>query len=340
MRFTTDLLFVTLTALLCYGSDLTAQESSADAGTSHTEITIYPKISYIAGHSTYELDIGLGTDRIQSELKFPTNSVAIGASLEIRSAVDDRLAWQITATGGVTPGDPSGKMIDTDWSYLGNGTYDIWSYTESKPAGQALFLSAEYYRVLQRGSRWTFGLVGGLSYFRMTQLLDNFAGWQVIDANLTVHEFAVIGTPAIDYRVTYLVPEIGVGGTVDRSSMFHADWRLLYGRVRATDEDDHLLRKKLSTGTGWGNQIRAVISARWLLPQASSQRRVFFGVDLDFTGLRVKGYQDQEFYEDVVEYDPITEQEYTIPNGTRFENLPHEFSSTRFGVGVRVGLTL
>lgn len=304
------------------------------------ECALQPSVGYLSGHTTYILDFGRGVDRLKSELEFPLHSFSLGGTAELRILVGGLTKWRFAMDVRVMPGDPHGTMYDTDWGYLGNGTFGVWSYTESRPAGHSFAYTFSAYHPIWRESRGELELVAGLDYFRHVQTIDNFEGWQIIDINLTVHEFSVEALPALDYRVSYVAPEAGLAGTylIARTTSF--DGRVLYGRVRATDRDDHLLRKKISEGVGWGNQVHLSLGGQTLLPGMVWNRSITLGFRLTYTSLLVKGTQYQQFYEDVTEYDPISGDPYTIPKGTRIDDLPHEFRSTRWEFGIRASLTL
>jgi hypothetical protein len=317
-----------------------AQAPSFHYGQISTEFTVRPTIGYLSGYTSYVLDVGVGVDRLRSELEFPLSGIYVGGEVEFCILLDGKANWRFSMGLRFAPGDPHGTMYDTDWGYLGSGTFGIWSYTESVPAGHSFAYTLSCYRTIQRGLSWSLALVAGLNYFRHVQTIDNFAGWQIVDANLTVQEFSVVNEPALDYRVSYLAPEIGLAGNFNLSAAISTDMQLQYGRVRATDKDDHLLRKKISEGSGWGDQVHASLSGQIQVPGQFLKRQAFLGFQFSFATLRVKGTQYQQFYEEVTETDPISGEPYTIPKGTRIDDLPHDFHSTRYEIGLRAGLTL
>jgi outer membrane protease len=300
---------------------------------------IAPEVTQLFGHTTYTLDVSDADSRIVSELEFPIEHLLIGGRVSYAIPGPNQTAWQVDLSGRFSVGAPGGLMTDSDWEYSLGGFNGLWSYTESEPAGSFFELTGHVYRPLWHGGNWAFGITGGVRYQRIYQEIDNFTGFQLTGPNRTANEVDVTNLLAITYEATYLMPEIGLAGEFMLLPNMRVAPRITYSRVWAEDEDDHTLRKKLSVGNGWGNAVAADLAATLLLPTRQPGRDFFLSFNTSLTTLKIQGVQDQVFYEDVVEFDPVTGQHLSIPAGSGFENLPHEFSSTQFSLGVRFGLT-
>lgn len=291
------------------------------------------------GHTTYTLDVSDADSRIVSELEFPIDHLLVGGRVSYAIPGLHHTAWQFDVTARFSIGAPGGLMTDKDWEYSLGGFNGLWSYTESDPDGSFFELTGHVYRPLRTGGSWAFGVTGGVRFQRIYQEIDNFTGFQLTGPNRTANEVDVTNLLAITYEATYLMPEIGLAGEFNFLPNLRVAPRVTYSRVWAEDEDDHTLRKKLSVGNGWGNAVAADLSATLMLPTRQPGRDLFLSFNTGLTTLKIQGVQDQVFYENVVEFDPVTGQHISIPAGSGYDNLPHEFSSTQFSLGVRFGLS-
>lgn len=302
--------------------------------------SIAPSVGYAFGHTTYDFRISSPVAAVgepsylRSELEFPLDQFMIGGVIRVRSYLGEVEDWSIQLGGRVSATNPGGTMFDTDWIRVVGGYDGIFSYTESSAEGSNIIVDFEFVKRLLGSSKTTLGVVAGFRYQRIKLEVDNFAGWQVNYENPNPQRvtFEVDNTPALEYRVTYLMPQVGVRLATQMSEGFSLDARALYGLTFADDFDDHILRNKESTADGRGNAFRAVVRSEWLLNERRPGARPFVGFDAELVTLRVNGEQTQVWYAD-----EVVQGEVIVPEGTRFTDLPHDFISTQYQIGLRFG---
>lgn len=305
-----------------------------------TAVSIEPSLGYNLGHTTYDFAIGAFNAPpgeiayIRSELKFPVDQFMVGGAVRLQSYLGGVEDWSLMLTGQTSVANPGGTMYDTDWIRISGGYDGIFSYTESSAEGSNLILNFQFTKRLFGKSRHVLGVVAGCRYQRIKQDVDNFAGWQVPfdEPNPTRVTFDVDNVPALEYRVTYIMPQAGLHVASRPTPTLSIDARALYGLTLADDYDDHILRKKESTADGRGNAFHGILRADWLLRERRPGSRPFFGVEAEIVTLKVDGDQKQVWYDD-----EIVQGEVIVEKGTVISGLPHEFISTQFRIGARFG---
>lgn len=322
---------------------------TTEASAKRVKWSVAPTISMNFGQTEYEMDLQFTqfdtasnkfvTERIRSLLEFPTDFLMGGVEIEVRSHPDRLDYWGIEASLLTSLTNPGNKMTDFDWHAI-SGFFDLthFSFTESDVEGKAYQLQLQGYRRLFGSRELSVAVLGGFQYYKIDQDIIGFDGWQrPFDVANTRYadSINITGTSkAIIYRVTYKMPHIGLKGRLLLPKENRIELKGALMAVFASDFDDHLLRKKRSTasGTGWGFQSELKIH---LVPNPAKQKnRIFVDLAAKFLTLKVTSNQTQRWYETVVEND--TE----IPEGTVIPGVPHDFRSTQYNLGLRVGIGL
>lgn len=304
-----------------------------------TAVSIEPSLGYNLGHTTYDMILfnpNAGQDTVsylRSKLEFPVNQFMVGGAVKLQSYLGGVEDWTLMLTGGVSVTDPGGTMYDTDWITVVGGYDGIFSYTESSAEGSNLILNFQFTKRLFGKSRHVLGVVAGCRYQRIKQDVDNFAGWRIPydEPNPLRDTLDYENVPALEYRVTYIMPQAGLHVASRPTPTLSIDARALYGLTLADDYDDHILRNKEATADGRGNAFHGILRADWLLRERRPGSRPFFGVEAEIVTLKVDGDQKQFWYDDELTPDGV------IVKGTAISGLPHEFISTQFRVGARFG---
>jgi hypothetical protein len=312
--------------------------------------TIDPAVSRTFGHTTYRMDIrsdGTGLDEIThlaSELEYPLDQTMLGVRFRLSSVIRDAEDWSVSLTAHRSVSNPGGTMFDSDWIAVVDGFDGKFSYTESKSEATAVIAVLEITKSFLNKRDFNLSALAGFRYQRIEQDIDNFFGWQInyTAASPQRFYFSVDDIPALEYRVTYATPHLGLKAVFQRGPTFDVTVQAAFGLTLADDYDNHLLRNKEADGEGRGQTFMVGFTLSHQLRREGDGPRPFIGLEGEFLKLSIDGDQNQFWYDDevIVYIDPNTGQrveEVVVPQGTRFTNLPHDFSSTQFRLGLRAG---
>jgi hypothetical protein len=175
-----------------------------------------------------------------------------------------------------------------------------------------------------------FDMLGGVRYERISQEIVDFGGWQYDDQG-TIHYFYV-QERGLDYRVTYVSPFIGFrfnSGSSEKT-LLHVQASLAPTHV--SDLDDHLLRFKSATASGWGQGVLAETGMRFALSKARA-KAPYLQVRVKFNYLHASPHQTQYWYGD----DPASAEDDT---GLTLTGVPHEITLTELTFGLKLGFDL
>ncbi len=309
-------------------------------------ISISPIMEQSYGSTDYELDLQffdydsdsiIVLRRIISLLEFPLDITQGGFNLSINSAITQDKFWfaELQFLSGLT--NPTKLMKDHDWDKA-VGRFDTkFSYTESKPKNSSITIILEAGKEIFSIGKIRNGILLGLRYQKINQDIDNFDGWQKrfdpiaynwVDSSDFENDTLAL---ALTYEVSYLRPEFGIISLVDLSNSIRLSLKSAYTPVFAKDEDDHILRKKLSISKGNGNGFISNFKIEFL-PKTSPKKTVpFISFYSEYSYLNVKTNQTQTWYGD----DPASPG--IDDTGTEISGVPHEIESTQIKIGLQLG---
>ncbi|MEE8578175.1 MAG: omptin family outer membrane protease [candidate division Zixibacteria bacterium] len=336
-RFIITLLAIILTIPI---SALGQEEEQvvSEWGERHIDFSIIPFAGYTSGHTSYRMDYPLPDDIpavpgdtvfIASELNFPLNSFSAGLGIRLSSMLGDREDWALKLSLQKTVTQPSGDMIDDDWITVLNGYDGQFSHTESDANGSILQVDFGLNKFFIHGEKIWVGLQGGIRYQKIKQDIDNFTGWWFDADNDTTYLQSYSGAQALTYEVTYTMPYAGLIATYFASRNLSLTGSAAFARVTAKDEDDHLLRFKLSTAEGSGDGLIAGLSLEHVIKGTPNGNSVYWGIDGNLFTAKISTDQIQTWYEGATE----------LPVGTAIP-APHDITSTQYHINLRVGIRL
>ena len=273
-----------------------------------------------------------------SRLEFPMASLEAGITAGLFVESNGRRAWLFEASIAHSTLGWQAQMNDYDWTGLSGFPPIPWSYTYSTDTTVSWRASAE--------AAWTFSTHGPLSFslyavyhFQYaSHVEDTLVGWQYIAVSpatvppsYTAKWFSSPTQDVLEYTLTAHEPGLGL----------MADWLVLDGlslELRAaftpvyiSDTDDHKLRTKLSTASGWGAGVYARFRGKYEFPRYYKAFSTYIALDGELIYYSVSTTQTQYWYgnADVSQGGP--------PQGTTYTGIGHVVTSTQFQVGLSFG---
>ena len=283
------------------------------------------------GYTDYQLEAAVEdqmfpgvTGEIRSELEFPLDVTLAGVSLNLDFHTASGKNWGIGAGFITNVIYPSSPLIDQDWMTFPGEFDGQFAYIESDVDLHMYLLTSEgYFRVI--GTNWmSVSLLGHFTYQKIRQTAMGYEGWTT---NLvTMGRLQIRGDKqVIDYEVTYLSPQLG--GKIALGFGRGVGWEMKgsAGFVFCSDDDDHLLRGKLSEAEAIGFGCNAVAKLS-ISPGFAPKRDFRFSIVGRFRYFQANGNQTQRWYRD----------EGEITAGTEIKNIPHVFESYQYSVGLQI----
>jgi outer membrane protease len=273
-----------------------AQEATTGPGWT---VELSPRLAYLRGHTTYRIEASDGASSVASELEFPIETGAIGLHARFAPARDPGRGGPSFEIGGaLSIGEATGTMKDSDWLSGAAETAEVGAphdgrdiYSESKSDVRA--------RMLEARAAWELDAIApgvvlapmvGVLYERFEFDVHDGRQWGYGPWNTPEYTGSFAGR-ALRYEVRYLAPYLGGRAGLERGA-FRASAELWWSPVAdADDEDDHLLRGKLSTtearGSAWSAAARAGLRVGG---------RDTIQAQASVVDVRAEGTQRQRFY--------------------------------------------
>jgi outer membrane protease len=262
-------------------------------------VEVSPQVAYFRGHTTYRISDSDAFSSVSSELEFPIETGGLG--LRARFARDrprGRGGPAFEIGGFLSVQARTGTMKDSDW-IAGQAEIDEVGaphdgkdiYSESKAD-----LSA---RMLDVRAAWEVDALApgvvlapmfGIFYQRFEFQVHDGTQWGYGSWNTPTYTGSIVGA-ALEYKVRSIVPYVG-----GRASLARGPFRAsaeLWGSPLAdvADEDDHLLRQKLSKTDASGTAWSAAVAAGFTVGPRDTLR-----AEASIVRLRAEGTQIQSFY--------------------------------------------
>jgi hypothetical protein len=325
------LLFTVLGLVLAGGSGLFAAPGWSWSTSLDTIVGV--------GDTRYLMEIP-GSPGISSELVFPLNSLLEGVTFQgVRSGGrhDGGHNWSLEASIAVNLLAPYGTMKDSDWDMYPGYPKIIWSYTESDPTMLWLAASAAWKPVVAAGSWGKLEAVLGYRLHYMSQKEYGINGWQYIDDDTdldTDPDLWVVDDPrlALTYWVLWNVPTAGLAVTLKPGPRVAVALEAGLAIPYVADQDDHVLRYKLSTAHGLGLGGYADLSARYSWGKAQSRVHPYLSLAAGLLALKANTSQTQRWYGD----DPSFDGDET---GLVIRGVDHQISLRELHAQLAFGIT-
>jgi outer membrane protease len=286
-----------------------------DTGDDGFHLTFGASVDMENGDMTYTIqERGL----FKSELEWPLDNI-----LYVGGTASANFLEKFQANAGIWKSvrDNAGAtMKDSDWFFrIYGGTKAVYSETET--AVDAIQFNTNLrYNFLQRESI-SLGAILGYSYTKWDWEAGN--GFQATIDPFRFYE-GPLPASSITYKETIQVPYLGLTLSMFplRSSLGFNIYTLYSPLAQCDDEDDHILRSKLSTGQTDGTFLSLGGDVRWKFkgPWSLTGR-------INYTSYDLEGEQNQFFYagEDA---------------GTGFNDIDLEIEGSQVYLGFMIGYEL
>jgi outer membrane protease len=264
---------------------------------------------YLAGEASYHITVPTASSLLESRLVWPLDSSLVGIGGE--AGRDGR--WAVGFSVRTNASSAGGAMEDSDW--IDRVKFIFSTSDVSSGDFSALLVSLQAARRLAAFDWGHVSAEGGYDYryFDLTASdLDQFSP-------LGIAEFAaVVPGPVVTYKTFFSIPHAGVALTWAPEGRLSVTGRVHLGYAFVRDEDDHLLRFKLSKGETDGLAFLSGLEGTYALT-----RRFSISSGVEYLSLRTDGTQNQVFYDG--------------PSlGLAFAGIPNEIDSEQVTVTVRL----
>ncbi len=260
----------------------------------------------------------------KSELEWPLDTITYVGGIVSLSFFE-----KLQANAGIWKAvtDDAGDMKDSDWLYGFFG--DVRAvYSESEGTVDATQFDVNLrYNFLKRENL----VIGGILGYSQTKWeWEAGNGFQTTIAPQFFYQGPIEGL-GITYEEEVKVPYLGLAFSLfPENSSFGLNIYSLYSpKAVCKDEDDHVLRSKLSTGDTEGTFFSLGSDIRWQFSKSWSLTG-----SINYSSYDLEGEQEQEFYAD----DPADPTD--PPAGTRFTGIDLTVEGSQVYLGLMVGYEL
>jgi hypothetical protein len=279
----------------------------------YTKYQIGGKVDYFTGEGT-EVHFPI------SELDYPLDvyMVSVGARIESGESWTFTLNTKKNITGD------AGTMKDSDWGvyYLSpeefiepnqefqQHTLDI--YSESDADLEALMIDINFQYRFYRKPNWAFS--GGLGYifqhfdYEVSDLDQWYPSCYYYFGEDIGHEY--VSGQVATYDVTYSIPYVEVAAEFKIKDRFSIEGSLGYAPyIRVADDDDHMLRSKVSKGDLYGDAVMISLEGRYHITNHWFLKLQFNRTTMNAEG-RSRAYF-YDFYTHTIDEEIESEQTFT-----------------------------
>lgn len=293
---------------------------------------VEPMIQKDFGGTSYDLSApeGGGVTGL-SRLEFPQLSLEAGAVLGISISKGEERLWLVEASFAHSVVGFSGTMNDYDWNLYPGYPQIPWSYTYSNDNTTSWHAMFEAAWTFLYAKPFSLALYGSYRYESLSHVENNAIGWQYV-FDTTTNEYKLYGlnlqqSDVLEYTLTSHIFGFGLLADLQGFTGFTLELRAAFTPVYMSDSDDHKLRTKLSTASGWGagfyGDLKAVYQFR-----SVGQFTPYLSLDGQLIYYVVNTSQTQYWYGNA---------DSPTPQGTLLTGIGHVVTSELYQVGLSLG---
>lgn len=313
-----------------------AGADTSDTG-SRLSFTVESLLQKGFGGTAYDLSADQGGGyTAMSRLEFPTEQMETGVMLGISGVKDGQRQWMVQASASLSVFGITGTMSDYDWWLYQTYPRIPWSYTYSTDTTTSWQASAEAAWKLASTGPLSISLYGYYRHQSASHVESSVTGWQYVwNSSKSAYDLYVLSSSTSDvleYTLTSDAPGLGILASLQVLPGLSLELRGAYTPVYMSDRDDHKLRTKLSTSSGWGNGAYVDLRAAYQLEHLFKAVTPYIALDGNLVWYSVTTTQTQYWYGNA-------DASNGAPQGTTYTGVGHVVSSAQFQVGLRVGVT-
>lgn len=268
---------------------LAISTATINAGESGFDLEVIGAVG--GGTLAYEISASGPLGSIKSRLEFPLDGVYAGLQgiyhSDYTSKTLHNLAFGIKILTNLS--DPSGDMNDYDW-WNGEKIGDTQSDAESDTILLDMFAKAG---IWQRDNL-SIGGIAGLRYENYQYDIYGVEGvYRPPIGDGYIYETSA--TRVLTYEMTHTWLYGGIDSALAINSSIDLQGHLLLGIGYISDEDNHLLRSKVSTSDYISFSTEAGAYLIWYLSQPNAPQRFYVKAGGEIYGMLASGSQDQTF---------------------------------------------
>ena len=246
----------------------------------------------IKGYTQYE--IGGSYYGFSSLLEFPLNHNFIGGKLK-SDILNSNFQYKISGFTNITK--KFGKMKDSDWIYnFGAEGKDIYSESDAY-LNRSYIFDFELSYIMKLNKNFTIIAKSGYKKQKLDYTIKDGVQYGSITETgeyISKENKFILEGELLEYKVNYKMPYLGIQFYHDNNNYDFKYGFNISPYVKATDEDDHLLRNKISYSKTQG---------RAYILNAKVDYKIFnnlkFKTEFDYLSIKTSGTQNQYFYDDV-----------------------------------------
>jgi hypothetical protein len=318
-----------------------APETRASSGAPeeplHPTFFVEPLLQKGLGGTAYDLsyDAGGGVTGL-SRLEFPQISLEAGAVLGLALTRGTRRQWLFEAAFTHSTLAMPGTMYDYDWWEFPGIPKTPYSYTYSTDSTVNWRAGVDAAYTLASTGPWLLALYGMYRFQYTSHVEDTYTGWQYVwNSTKGAYDLDLLAMPTTDvleYSLSSHTIGIGLLGSVQPIPRFSVELRSAFTPVYAFDSDDHKLRTKLSTASGWGVGFYADLKAVYRLNRIAKTVTPYFVLSGDFNYFVVNTLQTQYWYGN-------NDAANGAPQGTLVTGIGHVITSSQLQIALRFGFS-
>jgi hypothetical protein len=323
-------IFLLLLCLLGIRGWAAPPESGQDARMS---FFVEPLLQKGFGGTSYDLsayDTSSG-NTVLSRLEFPQVSLEAGAVFGLTINRGGKREWLIEAAASHSTLPMSGTMYDYDWFQVPGYPKIPISYTESDDSTVDLHASLDVAWTFSSSDTWSLALYGTYRFQDTSHAEDSILGWQYNGSDYTLYNLST--RDVLEYSLTSHTIGLGLLGSLQPFPRFSLEMRACFTPVYVSDRDDHVLRTKLSTASGWGMGLYSDLKAVYRFDEMAGGVIPYVALDGDVTYYVVNTVQTQYWYGNA-------DAANGAPQGTKITGVGHVITSAQYRIGLRLGFSL
>ena len=316
-----------------FAAAILSADPVVDPGSNGVRFFLEPSIGKGLGGTAYDLSFPWSPNVTgSSRLQFPQAQFELGGILGLTIDKGGKRDWLFEAGFHHSVLSVAASMDDYDWIQVSGYPRIPFSYTYSADTTTDWSLSSEVAWTFLHAGAFDLSLYGMYRFQSTFHVEDGYTGWQW---DPTVSPTVVVVTASavpdvLEYTLSAHIPGLGLLAGVQFLRAARIDLRAAYTPVYVSDMDDHKLRTKLSTASGWGNGLYADLRATWQFKR-TGRITPYIYIFGSLTYYVVSTTQTQYWYGTA---DPNAAQ------GTRITGIDYVISSEQYTLGIRMGFEL